>query len=104
MTDTTDIPKDIKRLAEFVQILNEARCYSPRVIGNMELANRIVSSDAIAAQDAEIAALKAQVAGMQKDRFMEPVGWQWLTTSSFRRKLPAHAERGAWRRIYAEKA
>lgn len=49
----------------------------------------------LAAAD-EIADLRAQV------RELEPVGWQWLTTSRIRVKLAKDAEKGAWRRIYAK--
>ena len=31
-----------------------------------------------------------------------PDAWQWLDTGTFRKHLPAHAEPGAWRPLYAE--
>lgn len=33
----------------------------------------------------------------------EPVGWQWLNSAHFRRKLSKDAERGAWRQVFARK-
>ena len=49
----------------------------------------------LAAAD-EIADLRRQL------RALEQVGYQWLDTSTFRRKLAADAEVSAWRPIYAK--
>lgn len=54
---------------------------------------------------AQLLAAAAEIADLRKQvREYEHVGYQWLDTSTFRRKLAADAEVSAWRRIYARKA
>lgn len=52
-----------------------------------------MDSDLAEAITAEVCAALAEQA--------EPVAWQWLDTSTFRKRLPSNAEPGAWRPLYA---